>query len=512
MYLVTADEMRKIDEDTIRTIGIPSMALMENAGNLVAREVAQFSEAAGWLRKKKAPHWAILVGKGNNGGDGLVAARHLLESGIMATIIYALPPHLLTGDAALQRVAVINLGIRQVVYGTDTIEWRQFDGIVDALLGTGSAGAPRGSLASLIREANDSGLPIISIDIPSGIDPDTGQTYEPCIKATKTIALAFLKRGLAQHPGKEMAGDISVGKIGIPVQQAKKFHVRTYLLTEQLFEEKFQLQMNLPRRQDSHKGTYGHLLVCAGNESMSGAGMLCCKAALRAGCGLVTWAVPARLAPSLIGHLPEVMLQAIDKEWPHTDALNQLVNAMQQRQAFVIGPGLGRFADDTKWLRALWHRVDRPLLLDADALNMLAGANDFYTWPKRTAPVVLTPHPGEMARLCGTSTSEIQRNRIEVARAYAVEHQVTLVLKGAGTVIAAPDSEVFVNPTGNPGMATGGAGDVLAGMIGSLLAQGYDAKTAACLGTWMHGTAGDRAAARRNSGYSLIASDLIEEL
>ncbi|NGQ95864.1 NAD(P)H-hydrate dehydratase [Brevibacillus sp. SYP-B805] len=512
MYLVTADEMRKMDEHTIFSLGIPAVALMENAGCQVAREVEAFSRTMMPSRSQGAPHWAILVGKGNNGGDGLVAARHLIDSGIEVTVVYAQDPDTLVGEAAIQRDAARKLGIRQAVYGADPIEWGRFDGIVDALLGTGSSGAPRGQVASLIRDANQSGLPILSVDIPSGLDPDTGQIHEPCIKAAKTVALAFLKRGLAQYPGREMAGEITVANIGIPRQLAERFQVAVHLLTPQVFEQRFGLDTTLPRRPDTHKGTYGHLLVCAGSQAMSGAGILACRAALRAGCGLVTWAAPATLMPSLIGHVPEAMLLGIQEGWTYPQAVERLLAAIRQRQAAVIGPGLGRFPGDTAWLRTLWEQTDTPLLLDADALNMLADAADFAAWPQRTAPVVLTPHPGEMARLCGVSTAEIQRNRIEVARHFAQKHRVLLVLKGAATVIASPDGDAYVNPTGNPGMATGGSGDVLAGIIGSLLAQGYEAKAAACLGVWLHGAAGDRAAAGRKGMFSLIAGDLIEAL
>jgi hydroxyethylthiazole kinase-like uncharacterized protein yjeF len=512
MYVVTAEEMRKLDRHVIDVIGIPAPVLMENAGSAVARHVLDFSRKYASNRGNRPPHWAILVGKGNNGGDGLVAARHLVESGIDVTIVYAIPPEQLTGDAALQREIANRLGIPARVYGADPVDWRLIDGIVDALIGTGAKGAPRESYAALIRAANASGLPIISIDIPSGLDPDTGIPHDPCIRATRTVALAFLKRGLVQTAGIDSAGEVIVEPIGIWPQFAEKFGVQTFLLGERLFHERWGLDPRLPRKTDTHKGTYGHVLVCAGSREMSGAGLLCCKAALRAGCGLVTWAVPDTLVPFLIGHVPEVMLAGLPGERHLPAATDRLLELMHRRDAAVLGPGLGRFAEDVDWLRTLWEKSDRPLVLDADALNMLADAADFPSWPKRKAPTILTPHPGEMARLAAVTTADVQKNRIEVARTYAIRHQVTLVLKGAGTVIATPDGCAYINPTGNPGMATGGAGDVLAGMIGSLLAQGLSADQAACLGVWLHGSAGDRAAAKRPSGYSLMASDILEEL
>ncbi len=248
---------------------------------------------------------------------------------------------------------------------------------------------------------------------------------------------------------------------------------------------------------------------------MSGAGLLCTSAALRAGCGLVTWAVPASLARHLLGRLPEAMLAGLPDaghgDWAEVSA-EQVLALAQSRDALVIGPGMGRYGDDVQWLRAIWEGTPCPLLLDADALNMLADAGDFAEWPRREAAAVLTPHPGEMARLAGLSIAEVQRDRIGLARSYAQEHGVTLVLKGAATVVADPDGVVYINTTGNAGMAKGGSGDVLAGVIASLLAQGLPAGKAAALGVWLHGAAGDRAVAARATAASVLPSDLIAHL
>ncbi len=518
MYLVTAKEMREIDDHVITSIGIPSLVLMENAGSLVAREADRFARehtvrALTHVNKSdKAFHWAILAGKGNNGGDGLVAARHLVEMGYAVTIIYVIAPEQLTGDAACERDIINRLNIPTMVYGEQAIEWQQFDGIIDALLGTGASGQPRGHYASLIEAANDSGLPIIAVDLPSGLDPDSGAAYKPCIQAVKTVVLALMKRGLMMTEGKQMAGEVVLGGIGIWPTFAGELGVQTFYLNEALFRQQLQIDPHLPRLADTHKGTYGHVLVCAGSRSMSGAGLLTAKAALRAGSGLVTWAVPDSLLDSLIGHLPEVMLAALPGNGHRRQSADALLELMASLDAAVIGPGLGRFSEDTQWLRTLWEESSVPLVLDADALNMLAEADGCQTWRKRTAPVILTPHPGEMGRLLGISTADVQKDRLEHARRFASLHQLTVVLKGAGTVIATPDGEVFVNETGNAGMATGGAGDVLAGVIGSLLAQGLTATQAACLGVWLHGAAGDRAAAQRQKLYSLIAGDIIEHL
>ncbi|TJY42189.1 NAD(P)H-hydrate dehydratase [Cohnella pontilimi] len=525
MHLVTSKEMREIDRHTIENIGIPALVLMENAGRAIAEEVVRWSEGRGAERRcvSRAPRWLVLVGKGNNGGDGIVCARHLVEQGYEVELLYAVPPEQLGGEAAVQRDIAWRMGLSATVYYADGAppDWSRWDGIVDALLGTGSAGAPREPYASLIRAANASGLPIVAADVPSGLDADTGEPADPCLRATVTVALAFMKRGLLLYPGAEIAGEVVVRSIGIPTAAAEEREVRTFVLDERTLERRLGVQIPLPRQADTHKGTYGHVLVAAGSRHMSGAGLLCAGAALRSGCGLVTWAVPQLLELTLAGRLPEAMLRGLPDgstgEWRNIPAAELAVLAAG-KQAVAIGPGMARWAGDSAWLRELWDAVDAPLVLDADALNMLADANKladvppFAAWPRRASTTVLTPHPGEMARLCGMSVRDVQRDRIGLARQFAVQHDVTLVLKGARTVVATPDSDAYVNTTGNPGMATGGAGDVLAGVIAGLLAQGLTAGQAAAAGVFLHGTAGDLAAAKRPSPGSLIAGDIIHEL
>lgn len=511
MHIVTAEEMRRLDRYTIDNIGIPAAVLMENAGRVVAEAVIGLSRT---LQLRDKP-WLILVGKGNNGGDGVVAARHLLELGIGAELLYAVDPGQLTGDAALQRDIAARMGIASSVYTAGDVRWAQYCGIVDALLGTGTTGAPREPYASLIREANGSELPIVAVDIPSGLDADTGATHEPCIRAAATVALAFLKRGLTQYPGAEVAGAVTVRGIGITRQLADRQGVRAFRADAELFERQFGITLPLVREPDAHKGTCGHALIVAGSRKYSGAGLLAAKAALRAGAGLVSWALPAKLVDPMIGRVPEVMLQAVDdngrSDWAATQPADVLGLA-SGKDALAIGCGIDRFAGGDAWLLEIWSGTDCPIVIDADALNMIADAGGLDAWPKRSAPAILTPHPGEMARLTGLAAREVQRDRIGLARSFAERHGVTLVLKGARTVTATPAGDVFVNTTGNPGMATGGAGDVLAGIIAGLLAQGFDAGVAAALGVYLHGEAGDRAAAGRHAPGSLIAGDIIDAL
>ncbi|KZS46764.1 bifunctional ADP-dependent (S)-NAD(P)H-hydrate dehydratase/NAD(P)H-hydrate epimerase [Paenibacillus glucanolyticus] len=461
-------------------------------------------------------HWLILVGKGHNGGDGVVAARHLRDAGVRVTLLYAAEPSSLTGEAAVQRDAAAALGIPALVHGRAAVDYGAFTGIVDALLGTGASGAPRGAYAALIQAANDSGLPVVSADIPSGLDADTGARHEPCISAAVTVCLAFLKRGLVQYPGAESAGRVVVRSIGIPASLCREQGVRTHLLTPQVLRTELDADVTRYRTAEGHKGTYGHVLTVGGSRTMSGAGLLASRAALRAGCGLVTWALPASLVLPLSGAAPEIMLApATDEEsggnWNEASA-GRVLELAKTRDVLAVGPGLGRFDGDSRWLRRLWEAWEGPLVVDADALNMLSSSGDFSAWRPRSAATVLTPHPGEMSRLLGTPTAELQQDRIGAATGFAAEHGVTLVLKGARTVVASPDGQAYINTTGTSGMATGGTGDVLTGIIASLLAQGYAGPSAAALGVWLHGRAGEWAARHRGHPASVIAGDVIDML
>ncbi|PZD94685.1 bifunctional ADP-dependent NAD(P)H-hydrate dehydratase/NAD(P)H-hydrate epimerase [Paenibacillus sambharensis] len=516
MYIVTAAEMRRLDAEAIGTLGIPSVVLMENAGKALADTVASYAARHGIDTSKRI---VILAGKGNNGGDGLVAARHLNELGWQIEVWYAESPDRMVGDAALQRTIICRLGIAERIFSEGSEpDWSGACCIVDALLGTGTGGAPREPYAALIRAANASGLPIVAADIPSGLDADTGQVYDPCIRAAATVSFAFLKRGLVQFPGAGYAGESQAVPIGIPAVLAQQGDINVRYLNEDMLRQCLGVDPHLSRQEDTHKGTYGHVLIAAGSRAMSGAGLLSATAALRAGAGLVTWAVPGSLAGPLTGVRPELMLMPLDDsdsgDWSHVEP-EALASLAADRNALVIGPGLGAApgGDGASWLERLWRELpeELPVLLDADALNWFA-AGDSVTWPERSGPIVITPHPGEMGRLAGTGTSQVQQDRIKSAGDYARQHGITVVLKGARTVIACPDGRIYINSTGNPGMATGGMGDVLSGMIGTYLAAGKDAASAAALGVYLHGVAGDRAAARRRSAASLLPSDLLEEL
>ncbi len=511
MYLVTANEMRQIDQYTIEAIGIPAPVLMENAGRAVAEEVLTYRKN---LNQNTKP-WLVLVGKGNNGADGIVAARHLIAAGVNTELLFAENPVKLTGDAALQRDIAYQFNIPSHIYKPGDIAWHQYEGVIDGLLGTGTRSAPKESYALLIEEVNQSKLPIISIDIPSGLNADTGQAYDPCIQAQLTVTLAFMKQGLAQYPGVALAGQVVVREIGIPLHLAERFNLNTLLMNELLLTQQLGVQWPFMRQPDTHKGSFGHVLVIAGSKKYSGAGLLTSKAALRTGAGLVTWALPESLLAPLMGHLPEAILVGVTDHglgnWSKTNS-QAIIALLEGKQVLSIGPGLDRFKGDTEWLQHIWDKASLPLVVDADALNIIADAKGLNHWPKRQQPTVLTPHPGELSRLLEKSVEEIQKNRIQVAKDFALSHALYLVLKGARTVIATPEGRVYINTTGNAGMATGGSGDVLTGMMAAYLAQGLDMEKAVLLSVFLHGAAGDRAAAQRTTSASLISGDIIEAL
>ncbi len=568
MHIVTAQQMRDIDHYTIEELGIPALSLMEVAGKAIAEEVlswcGQQHESADipsgpalthrsaihsdqYALPGQEQHWLVLVGKGNNGGDGLVAARYLQDAGIRVTLLYAMPPEQCSGDAAIQRDAAERSGIPHAVWdaewdcsaATRQVEisgsnggaiaaslsqtaqsiserWNGYTGIIDALLGTGSKGEPREPYGAMIRSANATGKPIIAADIPSGLNADTGEVAESCIQATRTVCLAFLKQGLTQYPGANAAGDVVVRNIGIPRIAVERADVSTYLITESVLKQGLGIDTTRARAVDGHKGTYGHVMIIGGSLNMSGAGLMASRSALRIGSGLVTWLLPEQLMKHMVGHVPELMMAPVSKEasgqW--TAATTEaILEQAAKADVVAIGPGLGRFDEDGDWLRTLWEQLDQPLVIDADGLNILAEAGGLTSWSKRSAATVLTPHPGEMARLAGVSTKEVQRDRLGLARRFAMEHHIILVLKGARTVIAAPDGTVLVNTTGHPGMATGGSGDVLTGVITGLLAQGLNGIQAAAFGVHLHGHAGEVAAlARSGHPASLLAGDIIEHL
>jgi ADP-dependent NAD(P)H-hydrate dehydratase / NAD(P)H-hydrate epimerase len=508
--VLTASEMREADRRTIEEVGLPGAVLMENAGAAVARAIrARFPR----IRRP-----LVLCGKGNNGGDGFVVARHLLDLSPTTLLLGARAE--VRGDARLHMGALERSGgtLAEVLDGAAwaarRAEMGSADLVVDALLGTGLRPQPEGVVAQVIADVADlherQGTPVVAVDIPSGLPSDTGEVAWRTVAASLTVTFAAHKYGHVLPPACERVGELTVADIGIPPSVVQAVGPKLWLLEESDAGRAW------PRRAPgSHKGTYGHVLVIAGSVGKSGAAVLAALGALRAGAGLVTVAT-CRGALTLVAQArAELMTEPLAGE-EHVDAgaVAQALSLAKSRDAVVLGPGLGQEAPTREFVREVVRRCPVPLLVDADGLNALAASSRVASAVdalRRQTATVVTPHPGEMGRLVGASTDEVQRRRLETARTLAVETGAVVVLKGQRTLVAEEAGRSAVNATGNAGLATGGTGDVLAGIIGALLARGCDGWTAATAGVFVHGRAGDLAA-RRLGEDALLAADVADAL
>ena len=506
MIVVTAEQMREMDRLTIEKYRVPSLTLMERAGQAVAEAILEnFAPSA-----KRGV--LIVAGKGNNGGDGFVVARLLKRKRIPCEVALLARKDEISPDAAHNLRAYLKLKGKVTEINADRLDlltalMNRKGLIVDAILGTGIKSAVRGLLGDAITIINTSGLPIVAIDIPSGLDTDRGVPLGVAVQAEMTVALGFPKLGEVIHPGISYVGDLVVADIGIEASAVAEVAAQTELLDRET------VRWLVPRRDaDTHKGTYGHVLAVAGSRGKTGAAILTCRAAMRSGAGLVTLAAPGSLNDIFAGALIEVMTEPLNDN--NTGEMEPLGDQdwhrlLERKTALLFGPGIGVNAATQNSLRWLLKNLDVPWVIDADGLNNLALDIDRLRHAK--TPPVLTPHPGEMARLAGKSTAEINADRVAIARAFAVAHRCHLVLKGARTVIATPAGKVSINPTGNPGMASGGMGDALTGILSALLGQGFAPENAMKLGVYLHGFVGDRVAAERGV-IGLIASDIIDGL
>lgn len=506
MKVVTAEEMRQIDQQTIQGIGIPGIVLMEYAGKAVF-EVIQ-KHFSGCQRV------AVVVGKGNNGGDGLVAARLLARAGYSVQVTLVSPRDQFSGDALtnLQITQNLNLPIVQAHSEIDLDQlghqFSQCDLIVDAIFGTGLRGAVGGLAGNIITRINESSCPIVAIDLPSGLQTNTGATGGACINATFTVAIGLPKRGLLLHPGAEAAGNVEIADIGFPpsVIDAQDIQVNWTQSSDAA-------ELIPPRYCNSHKGTYGRVFVTAGSTGMTGAAALTSQAASRVGAGLVTVGVPRSLNPVLEVKLTEVMSLPLPESNDGTLALDAGIPIrefiLSSGSVLAMGPGLSQHPETGALVHNLIRECECPMVIDADGLNALAKSRNSLL--SLRSDTVLTPHPGEMARLIDGTVAEIERDRIGVAQQFAQEHNITLVLKGAPTVVASGNGKVWINSTGNPGMATGGMGDVLTGVITGFLAQKLSSRDAAILGVYLHGLAAD-IAVESIGVHGLMARDVLEAL
>ncbi len=504
MLLVSAEEMRTLDRLTIERFGVPGHVLMERAGKGATQALL---ETLPHMRRR-GRRALICAGKGNNGGDGLVIARLLRRRGVRTDVLLFGRAAEVGGDA-LRNLRAYRRGGGAVheltsVAGLDRLIGllKEADLVVDAIFGTGLNSALRDPQSSAIDLINASGVPVFAVDVPSGLDADTGLPLGTAIQAEATATFGFAKIGQVLYPGARLCGALAVVDIGIAPEAVAESPPRTALL------EAADVARFLPLRDaEAHKGTTGHVLVIAGSFGKTGAAQLVSRAALRAGAGLVTLAGPRSLYPIYAGGVLEAMTDALpDRDGRIRFDERHLRELVEGKAAVVIGPGIGTHADAGKTVRWLLRNVEIPLVLDADGLSVVS--RDLSALRKASARVIVTPHPGEMGRLLGSSAGSVQQDRVGTARRFATEQRCTTVLKGARTVVADGSGGAWVNPTGNPGMASGGMGDVLAGILGGLLAQGVPPTEAALLGVWVHGAVGDRAAAEGGE-IGLLASDLI---
>lgn len=506
MLVVTAEQMREMDRLTIQRYGVSSLTLMERAGAAVTQAILErFARNA-----KKGV--LIVAGKGNNGGDGLVTARLLKQKRIPCEVALLASKDQLSQDAAHNLRAFLKLKGRVTEIGAGAVALlkQRIDKsglVVDAILGTGIKSEVRGLFAEAITLINGASVPVLAVDIPSGLHTDQGIALGAAVKAGTTVALGFSKLGEVIYPGAKNCGDLIVADIGIEERAVAQVAPQTELLEHEM------IRQLIPRREsDTHKGTYGHVLTIAGSRGKTGAAILACRAAMRTGAGLTTLAAPRALNNVFAAALVEVMTESLRGN--ETEEMEPLSDddwhrLLARKNVVLFGPGIGVNDATRSSLRWLLRNLDKPWVIDADGLNNLTLEMDRLHHAK--FPPVLTPHPGEMARLIGRTTREVNADRVGIARAFAVQRRCYLVLKGARSVIATPEGKIFINPTGNPGMASGGMGDVLAGVLAALLGQGLAPADAMKLGVYLHGFVGDRVAEAKGE-IGLIASDVIEGL
>jgi NAD(P)H-hydrate epimerase len=507
MKVLNSEQMRRADNIAIKEIGIPGVVLMENAGRQVVESIESF------LMPEYPLKIAVFCGRGNNGGDGFVVARHLHNRGHNPEVFLLGSKEEIKGDAKINMSIALKMGLK-----IDEIAARQgwekqipclsdFDLIIDAIFGTGLTLPVKDFYADIINYINKSEVIVASVDLPSGLSADTGTIIGPSITADITVTFAYPKLALVLPPAEEKAGKIVVADIGMPPEIVENQDEITEFIDEELAYNLLPM-----RKADSHKGDYGHLLVIAGSIGKTGAASMTGEAALRTGAGLITVATAASLNPILENKLTEVMTEPL-AETPHQTislkALDKVLELAQKMDAMALGPGLSQNRETQKFVQELIKQTTIPLILDADGINAFASCPQLLKGDSRA--LIVSPHPGEMARLIDCNAKEVQQDRLGICRRFAQEHSIYVVLKGYRTVISTPEGKLFINGSGNPGMASGGTGDILTGMLGGFLVQKINIIDALILGVYMHGLAGDLASDSVGA-YSLAATDLLEFL
>lgn len=488
MKLVTAKEMKALDVQAQNDYAMPGILLMDNAAQAVAEAV---HEALTALEGERV---VIFCGGGNNGGDGLGAARWLQSYGVsVRAFVVGAALDAVQGDAALELAMFTKAGGRVETLSTED-DWvlaelaaSKADVLVDALLGTGFHGELEGDVLRACELLNKSEKYILAVDIPTGVNADNGAVCEQAVRADHTVTMALVKTGLLLYPGREYCGDIELADISMPVKLVEEYKSDKYRLTDEIVRELLPL-----RKANAHKGDAGRVVICAGSPGYTGAAALASDAAVKAGAGLVSLYTPLSSRDVLAIKLTEVMVHGLLERMPGIlggGAASDVASSAEAADVLAIGPGLGTSESTQEAVRTILQKITTPVVIDADALTALAGHTEIL--PAMQAQKVLTPHPGEMARLTGLEIAEIEAERINVAKKYAEEWQAIVVLKGAPTVIGCPNGTVYVNSTGNSSLATGGSGDVLTGIIAGLAAQEISLQEAAICGVYLHGLAAE---------------------
>jgi len=501
--LVSTEEMRRIDGRAIENYGIPSASLMETAGGRAAQII--------WERFGKTGLRVLVVaGKGKNGGDGFVLARHLQNFGARVRVHTLFPPEEASGDSAvyLNVLNEMRLPVESILAGDDIPRLRSaaiHSGlVVDAIMGTGFTPPARGIVGEALTALSEVKTRIVALDIPSGLDASTGTAAPPYLAAELTVTFGAYKRGHFLSPAAQLAGEVILADIGIPPQCIEEESIPLRLAGRE------DVAAFLPQRKfDAHKGDAGNLLVVAGSKGMMGAAIMAASAGLRAGAGKVTLAVPENLAYAVESGPPEIMtlsLPATPAGTIDASGFEIIMETSAAMDAMILGPGISMHPRTVELVHQLIQHIGIPIVLDADGLNALS--QDITALAGIRNDLILTPHPGEMARLNRISASEVQSHRVLVSIDFAVRHKVHLTLKGAHTINASPSGLAWLNPTGNPALASGGTGDVLAGVIGGFLTQGLSCERAMVAGTYIHGLSGD-IAATEIGGIGLTATDLL---
>jgi NAD(P)H-hydrate epimerase len=507
LKILNAQQAKNIDQRATRDYGIPGIVLMENAGLQVVDYLESHFED---LENRSI---LVLCGKGNNGGDGMVVAKHLHNRGYeIRVLLFGRKSD--TKDEPLVNLKILEKSGVEVQEIADIRAWHDFlpeladfEMIVDALIGIGVQGGVRGFLEEVMRDVNNAGAIRVSVDVPSGLSADTNEIPGICIQADATVTFGCPKIPHIFLPAEEKVGEVYIADIGIPEEAVEAEGVRLNLADPDDLSHTMP-----PRKVESHKGDYGHLLVVAGSKGKPGAARMVAEAAFRSGVGLVTVATPESVQPILAPQVMEMMTEPIPETREGTvssKATARVLKLLEGKGVLTLGPGLTTAAETQSFIRELVTETRLPLILDADGLNAYQGHTEALSGKDRT--LILTPHPGEMGRLLGISSDDVQKNRISICQKFSTQHHCFLVLKGHRTLISDPDGNIWVNPTGNPGMATAGSGDVLTGILSGFVTQGIPILHAILLGVYLHGLSADLCASRRGE-LALMARDIIDHL